>query len=138
MFAILRTEDKARRTWIGEVLQARAKGSYEDQKTRQSELRRRQTRIENQLAKLLDMRLAEEIDGNLFGRKRDDLLKEKDEIALRIEAASRQCAENAELAINTFELSQRLEEKWLNGLMRILSRNANCQKSSVWTFPWMA
>lgn len=114
MFAILRIEDKARRTWIGEVLRARAKGSYEDQKARQSKLRHRQTRIENQLAKLLDMRLAEEIDGNLFGRKRDDLLKEKDEITLKIEAASRQCAENAELAINTFELSQRLEKKWLN------------------------
>ncbi len=58
--------------------------------------------------------MAEEIDGNLFNRKRDDLLKEKDEITLKIEAASRQCAENADLAINTFQLSQSLEEKWVN------------------------
>lgn len=114
MFAMLRIEDKAKRAWIGEVLRARAKGSHEDQKARQSKLRHQQTRLENQLAKLLDMRLAEEIDGNLFGRKRDDLLKEKDEITLHIEAASRQYVENAELAINTFELSQCLEDKWLS------------------------
>ena len=77
-------------------------------------MRRQQTRLDNQLAKLLDLRLAEEIDGTLFTRKRDDLQKEKDEVSLRIEAISRQYAENAELVINTFELSQRLKEKWLN------------------------
>jgi site-specific DNA recombinase len=63
--------------------------------------------------RLLNLRLNDEIEAATFAAKDTELRDRAAQVRLQLEACDRGQSENAELAIKAFELSQRLEEKWL-------------------------
>jgi hypothetical protein len=63
--------------------------------------------------RLVTMRINDEIDTELFGRKPLELRDREAMLKLRMEALDRSHHEQADLAAQVFELSQTLTEKWL-------------------------
>ena len=61
--------------------------------------------------RLLNLRLADEIDADAFAAKRRELRDREAALKLRAEVADRSHAETADLAARAFELSQALAEK---------------------------
>ena len=76
-------------------------------------LQRELTQLRQQQDKLLNLRLAEEIDADAFPAKGTELRDRIATITLQIEVVDRDRGEQAELAIKVFELSQALVNKWL-------------------------
>jgi hypothetical protein len=70
--------------------------------------------LRQQQDKLLNLRLAEEIDADAFATKKTELRDRIANVTLQMEVVDRDRGEQSELAIKTFELSQALESKWLN------------------------
>jgi len=64
---------------------------------------------------LLNLCLLDEIEGDTFKRKSDELRDRSDEIKIKIEVADRSRAEQGEIAEKAFELSQPLQGKWVGG-----------------------
>ena len=59
------------------------------------------------------LRINDEVDAELFGRKQLELRDREAMLKLRMEALDRSHHEQADLAVKVFELSQTLTEKWL-------------------------
>ncbi len=102
------------RDWFRQVLGARAKSSQEQSKAKRSELQRQEKRIADQQDRLLNMRIAGEIDEDTFSKKNTELRDRLASVVLQSEALNRTRDENAELASKVFELSQTLKSQWLN------------------------
>lgn len=84
-------------------------GSQEHTALLQKEL----SQLRQQQDKLLNLRLADEIDADAFAMKKTELRDRMANVTLQIEVVDRDRGEQGELAIKTFELSQALEKKWL-------------------------
>ncbi len=63
--------------------------------------------------RLLNLHLLDEIEASTFSRKDTELRDRAAHLRLQLEAGDRGQSEHADLAIEAFELSQRLAEKWL-------------------------
>jgi hypothetical protein len=103
-------------------------------------LQRQVTLTIGQQDRLLDMQLANEIEGNTFSKKQEDLRERLDSLKLQLDALDRSHDETAELAAKVFELSQTLREKWLTAdyaakrrIMEIVL--LNCQLDDVTLIP---
>jgi hypothetical protein len=83
-------------------------GSQEHTGLLQKEL----TQLRLQQDKLLNLRLADEIDADAFAMKKTELRDRIANTTLQMEVVDRDRGEQGELAIKTFELSQALEQKW--------------------------
>jgi site-specific DNA recombinase len=70
--------------------------------------------LRQQEIRLLNLRLLDEINGDMYGRESTELRDRIAELSLKVEATDRNRIEQAELAIKVFELSQALEEKWFD------------------------
>lgn len=112
MFQAIRIQDREVQDWIRRVLQKKRGADQKEREARLNALQQRQALIRRRMDQLLNMRLAGEIDSDWFADKSAELREEQGSTGLQIEALSRQQAENADLAIKTFELSQTIEEKW--------------------------
>lgn len=75
-------------------------------------LRTQLTKLEAKDRGLTDLRLGGEIDAQEFARRRTELRDEQGRLKEAIEAHAREGAEQADLAIRVFELSQALEKRW--------------------------
>jgi len=84
----------------------------EARKTQASELRRKQTLVKDRKDRLLELRLADDIDADTFAAKQTALRERERELSLRVDALGRQQSEQAELAVRVFELSQELADRW--------------------------
>ncbi len=63
--------------------------------------------------RLLNLRLAEDIDQETFARKNTEMRDRLASIKLQLDAFDRSHDETAELASKVFELSQTLRQQWL-------------------------
>ena len=113
LFRKMRIEDETVRDWVQSVLRAKVRENQEASKTRTDVLRRELGSLDGQRDRLLNLRLNDEIEGATFAAKDTELRDRAAQVRLQLEACDRGQSENAELAIKAFELSQRLEEKWL-------------------------
>jgi site-specific DNA recombinase len=76
-------------------------------------IEREMTLLREQQARLLNLRLLDEIDADTFGAKNTELRDRIAAFSTQLEATDRSREEQADLALRTFELSQSMAEKWL-------------------------
>ncbi len=71
----MKIEDEAVRDWFRTVLASKTRDTQEDSLAQRHELQRQETLIVGQQDRLLNMRLAEEIDEAAFASKQTELLR---------------------------------------------------------------
>ena len=113
LFGKIRIDDPAVRGWFAAVLRAQTADEQEESHKRRADLKRRLTALQGQQDRLLNLRLADEIDADAFAAKRRELRDREAALKLQAEVADRSHAERADLAARAFELSQALAEKWV-------------------------
>ncbi|WP_020472338.1 recombinase family protein [Zavarzinella formosa] len=113
VFEKMRVEDEGVRDWFRLVLASQTRDAQAESMAQRSELLRQETLLIRQQDRLLNMRLSEDIDQEIFGRKHTEIRDRLASIKLKLEALNRGHDENAELASKVFELSQTLKEQWL-------------------------
>lgn len=113
IFDKIRIEDDAVRDWFRAVLASQTRDEQADSRAQRVELQRQETLILNQQDKLLNLRIAEDIDQETFARKSTELRDRLAAIKLQLDVVDRSHDENADLAVKVFELSQTLRQQWL-------------------------
>ena len=114
LFDKMKVEDESVRDWFRMVLASQTRDAQADSRAQRQELTRQETLIIQQQDRLLNMRLAEDIDQELFAKKHKELRDRLASIKLQLDVLDRSHDETAELAAKVFELSQTLREQWLN------------------------
>jgi len=95
------------------VLASQTRDAQADSRAQRLELQRQETLIVGQQDRLLNMRLAEEIDEATFARKHTEMRDRLSSIKLQLDVLDRSHDESADLASKVFELSQTLKQQWL-------------------------
>ncbi len=113
IFDKMKVEDASVRDWFRMVLASQTRDAQADSRAQRQELTRQETLIIQQQDRLLNMRLAEDIDQELFAKKHTELRDRLASIKLQLDVLDRSHDETAELAAKVFELSQTLKEQWL-------------------------
>jgi site-specific DNA recombinase len=113
IFDRMRIEDDSVRDWFRAVLASQTKDSQAESLAMRAELQRQETLLVQQQDRLLNMRIADDIDQDDYARKSTELRDRLASIKLQLDAVDRSHDELAELASKVFELSQTLREKWL-------------------------
>lgn len=113
IFDKMKVEDASVRDWFRMVLASQTRDAQSDSRAQRAELTRQETLIIQQQDRLLNMRLSEDIDQELFAKKHTELRDRLASIKLQLDVLDRSHDETAELAAKVFELSQTLKEKWL-------------------------
>lgn len=106
-------QPEAVRDWFAKALREWSRHDREISQVRAQQVQRELTLQRQQQDRLLNLRLLEEIDADTFAAKGTELRDRIATLTLQLEAADRDRSEQAERAVETFELSQALEEKWL-------------------------
>jgi site-specific DNA recombinase len=106
------------------VLRARTREEQDYTREQRAELHLQIARVEGQRDQLLNPRLLEEIDADAFAVKDVEMRDRAAKIRLQTDALDRGHDEDGDIAIEAFELSQRLTKKWFTadyaGKRRIL------------------
>ena len=113
IFDKMRVENEEVRDWFRLVLASQTRDSQAESLAMRGELQRQQTLLVQQQDRLLNLRLAEDIDQETFARKSTEIRDRLAAIKLQMDALDRGHDENAELASKVFELSQTLKQQWL-------------------------
>ncbi len=113
LFDRIRIQDDDVRGWFLRVLQARTREGQQESEQHVAELNRQHTSLRNQQDRLLNLRLLDEIDADTFASKSTELRDRIEDLKLKVSMDDRRRAENGEIVIKAFELSQTLKEKWL-------------------------
>ena len=113
LFDKMKVEDASVRDWFRMVLASQTRDAQADSRDQRAELTRQETLIIQQQDRLLNMRLSEDIDQELFAKKHTELRDRLASIKLQLDVLDRSHDETAELAAKVFELSQTLKEQWL-------------------------
>ncbi|WP_339747596.1 recombinase family protein [uncultured Rubinisphaera sp.] len=113
LFDKMRIKDDSIRDWFRTVLVSQTKDSQAESLSQRAELQRQETLLVQQQDRLLNLRLANEIDQQTYGNKATELRDRLASIKLQLDVIDRSHDELAELALKVFELSQSLKEKWL-------------------------
>lgn len=119
---MLRIEDDKVREWFARVLRERTRFSQEASQDQLAELNRQLTMMRRQQDQLLNLRLLEEIDQDTFAAKGTELRDRIAKLSIQVDAHDRGRAEQGEIALKAFELSQTLKEKWLTADYRAKRR----------------
>ncbi len=112
MFRSIRIEDTKKREWVERLLQARTKQEQDGSRSQIGDLNRQLSTLRQQQDQLLNLRLLKEVDDGTYARKRAELGDRVEELEVKLESAKRGHAEQADMAIKVFELSQTLCSKW--------------------------
>ncbi len=112
LFSKMKQRDSVRDWFTGEI---RKWATKQQQNSREniSRIQRDVNLLREQQAKLLNLRLLDEIDANTFASKNTELRDRIAGLSIQLDATDRNREEQADLALQTFELSQSLGEKWL-------------------------
>ena len=142
VFDKMRVEDERVRDWFRVVLASQTRDAQADSLAQRAELQRQETLLVAQQDRLLNMRLAEDIDQETFARKHTELRDRLASIKLQLDVLDRSHDETAELAAKVFELSQTLQKQWLTAdyaaKRRILEIVClNCRLDGVTLVPTM-
>ncbi|MEX2167747.1 MAG: recombinase family protein [Pirellulales bacterium] len=113
LFDKMRIEDEEVRDWFRAVLKSQTKDAQADSIAQRHELQRQETLLVQQQDRLLNMRLADEINQATFAHKQTELRDRLASIKLQLDVVDRAHDESAELATKVFELSQTLRQQWL-------------------------
>ena len=142
IFDKMRVEDEGVRDWFRLVLASQTRDAQADSRAQRLELQRQETLIVGQQDRLLNMRLAEEIDEATFARKHTEMRDRLASIKLQLDVLDRSHDETADLAAKVFELSQTLKQQWLTAdyaakrrLLEIVF--LNCRLDDVTLVPTM-
>ena len=114
VFDKTRIENDDVREWFRAVLRSQTKDSQEELRAQRSELDRQISLAINQQERVVDMRINEEIDADLFARKQMEIRDRIAKLKLQLDIVDRSNDEMADLAVKVFELSQTLREQWLS------------------------
>ena len=113
VFDKMRIEDEGVRDWFRMVLASQTRDAQAESLSQRAELQRQETLLVQQQDRLLNLRLADDVDQETFARKSTEIRDRLASIKLQLEALDRSHDENAELASKVFELSQTLRQQWL-------------------------
>ena len=113
IFDKMRIEDESVRDWFRLVLASQTRDAQAEslRNVRNSSVRKRCS--SQQQDRLLNLRLADDIDQETFARKHTEIRDRLASIKLQLDALDRSHDETAELASKVFELSQTLRQQWL-------------------------
>ncbi|MBN4060310.1 hypothetical protein JYT11_00515 [Planctomycetaceae bacterium AH-315-I19] len=112
-FDSIKIEDESVREWFRVVLASQTRDEQAEARSQRSELQRQSSLLVEQQDRLLNLRLAEEVDQDTFARKHTQLRERVASIKLQLDVVDRSHDENADLASKAFELSQTLQDKWV-------------------------
>lgn len=113
LFGRMKVQDPDVAEWFRTVLRSQSSDAQQETLAQNAELQRQRSLLMTQQSRLVDLRLAEDIDQETFARKQTELRDRLASITLQLEVVGRSQAELIELAMKVFELSQTLSEKWL-------------------------
>jgi site-specific DNA recombinase len=113
LFDRMRIEDEAVRDWFHRVLRASTVDQQRATREHSERLERQLRSLARQQDNLLNLRLNDEIEATTYNRKAEELRDQEAKLRLQLEACGRDRQEDADLAIQVFELSQCLREKWV-------------------------
>lgn len=113
LFEALKIQDNRMRRLIGTVIRERAVARTGQNRERVAALRQQLTKIERQQDQLLNVALAGEFEAGTVARKGQELRDQAATLKAEIEAACSNNDDHAAQALNTFELSQVIKDKWL-------------------------
>ncbi len=113
VFDKMRIEDDSVREWFRAVLSSQTKDTQAESLSQRAELQRQETLLVQQQDRLLNLRLADEIDQGTYAHKATQFRDRLASIKLQIDVIDRSHDENSELAVKVFELSQTLREQWV-------------------------
>jgi site-specific DNA recombinase len=113
VFDKMRIEDEKVRDWFRLVLASQTRDAQEDSRAQRAELQRQETLIVAQQDRLLNLRIAEDIDQETYARKNTEMRDRLASIKLQLDVLDRSHDETADLAAKVFELSQTLRSQWL-------------------------
>lgn len=113
IFDKMRVQDDGVREWFRLVLASQTRDAQEDSRARRAELQRQVSMTHEQQDRLINLRIADSIDQDLFARKQTELRDRLASLKLQLDAVDRGHDETADLAVKVFELSQTLREQWL-------------------------
>lgn len=122
MFSRIRIDKPDVRDWFQRVLQARVRDGQRKDEQAIAEINRQLTTLRNQQDRLLNLRLLDEIDESSFATKNTELRDRIAQLDPQLDASDRGRAEKGEVALELFELSQTLQEKWLTADYRAKRR----------------
>ena len=122
LFDRIRIEDEEVRDWFRRALQAYTRNGQKDQEQQVEGLNRELTVLRNQQDRLLNLRLLEEVDDDTFATKNVELRDRLANVKLHLERLDRGRAEQGEIALKVFELSQTLRQRWLSADYRAKRR----------------
>jgi DNA invertase Pin-like site-specific DNA recombinase len=113
IFDRMRIEDESVRDWFRAVLASQTRDTQAESLAMRAELQRQETLLVQQQDRLLNLRIADDIDQATYGRKGTELRDRLASIKLQLDALDRSHDEMGELASKVFELSQTLRQQWL-------------------------
>ncbi len=113
VFDAMRIEDEGVREWLRAVLRSQTKDAQADSLAQRAELQRQITLAVNQQNRLVDLRIGDEIDADVFANKQTELRDRISSLKLQLDVVDRSHDEMSELAVKVFELSQTLRRQWL-------------------------
>ena len=113
MFDRMRIDDDEIREWFRAVLASQTKDAEQESLAQRDELQRQASLTIGQQDRLHDMRLAGEVEADVFAKKQADLRDRLATLKLKLDAVDRSHDETADSASKVFELSQTLRQQWL-------------------------
>ena len=114
VFDKIRIQDESVRDWFRAVLSSQTKDSQAESQSQRAELQRQETLLVEQQDRLLNLRLEDEIDEDIYARKSTQLRDRLASIKLQLDVVDRSRDETSDLASKVFELSQTLRDRWLS------------------------
>jgi DNA invertase Pin-like site-specific DNA recombinase len=113
VFDRMRIDDDEIREWFRAVLVSQTKDAQRESLAQRAELQRQMSLTIGQQDRLLEMRLVDEVDADLFVKKQAELRDRLGNLKLQLDALDRSHDETVDLAAKVFELSQTLRQQWL-------------------------
>lgn len=114
LFERIRIGNDRVRAWFGRTLERRTQARQTDAAEQATEIRRQMNLLARQQDRLLNLRLLDEIDGDTFASKSTELRDQRARLESSLEQCGQDDAERGRIAMELVELSQTLENKWLN------------------------
>src|SRR5258708_31810634 len=99
----MRIEDESVRDWFRAVLASQTRDAQAESLSQRAELQRQETLLVQQQDRLLNLRLAEDIDQDTFARKHTEMRDRLASIKLQLDVLDRSHHQTAELAAKSFE-----------------------------------
>lgn len=141
-FDRMKIEDESVRDWFRAVLASQTKDEQAESKAKRAELERQVTLLIAQQDRLLNLRLADQVDEDAFARKATEIRDRLASIRLQLDVVDRTHDETADLALKAFELSQTLRKQWFSAsyatkrrILEILCLNCRLDDENL-CFSW--